>query len=272
MNRRDFIIKGIGFCMLCTLSLSSCKKLFEYSPLESDNGKHNDYLNDQHIEKIKDLTPKSDITSIAFIADNHKNMDEMKSIVNDINSKKDKIDFVVHLGDITDEGLSLGYTLGKEVLLDLQVPWFVVIGNHDCLANGYNIFKSFYGLTDYSFSYGEDKFIFFNSVVWELEGREPDFEWLESELKNTQDKRNRFVFSHIPPNGDQFTDKMDKKYDDLMKEYDVVASVHGHEHRYENNLDTVTGTRFIQVPATKSKSYVIIDVEDLELNVKHIEL
>ncbi|MFA8450847.1 MAG: metallophosphoesterase [Bacteroidales bacterium] len=273
MDRRKFMKQSVLIGLMGIIgssAISSCKKIFDYSPVMGNSDSHYYDMNIHHIEQINSVSPKStNRLSIALIADNHKNLDEMADIVSEINTKANQIDFTVHMGDITDEGLAFEYQQSLDILNRLEVPFFVVLGNHDCLGNGKRLYTDYYGVSDFSFSFGPDYFIFFNDVIWELGNRTPNFSWLENELKKSLNYRNRFVFSHIPPYTDQFIPENKERFMTLMKTYEVQASIHGHQHSFEDMIFDQDITRYIQVPFTRLNSYLLLDIEQNKIDVTY---
>lgn len=275
MDRRSFINRSFGLSLMGMAAfsgLSACKKVFDYSPAQGAMGSEKRKRND-HFSSIMPELKVSDTanTRIALIADNHKNLDEMDALVNHINQLDPLPDFTVHMGDITDEGLVFEYRSTHDILDKLHMPYFVVLGNHDCLGNGHHLFKDFYGKSDYAFAYGQDYFVFFNDVVWELGNRTPDFAFLEREFKKGMTYRNTYLFSHIPPYTDQFTPAMENRFTELVNQYNVKASIHGHEHRYWEYLYSESGVKFLQVPFTRLEEMLVLDISD-KMEISHIRL
>lgn len=72
--------------------------------------------------------------------------DDLRATVNDLNNQKD-IDFVILSGDITEFGADTELALAKQILDSLQLPWYVIPGNHDgnWSENGANTFRKVFG-------------------------------------------------------------------------------------------------------------------------------
>lgn len=64
----------------------------------------------------------------------HPTLAALEKLVNEINSLPFRPDFVLHTGDVTDEGSEAAYLQAKAALEKLKYPVYYVIGNHDRLA------------------------------------------------------------------------------------------------------------------------------------------
>lgn len=121
----------------------------------------------EHIERILDLNRKTEIVAakesgiiddIRFIVvgdphvkainkDDKDNISDkgnrrLEQVVNFVN--KSDIDFVVFVGDITDDGTIESNDLVKEILKKLNKQYYLVAGNHDLLSSD-NMFEKYYG-------------------------------------------------------------------------------------------------------------------------------
>ena len=106
MKRRSFLRGAVlSGAFIALGGASACKQVLEFHP----NGGIGEelLLTEKNITKLTQGN-NSGKARIAFIADNHKDSDEVESIVDRINEMGD-VDFVVHMGDLTDEGLSFEY-------------------------------------------------------------------------------------------------------------------------------------------------------------------
>jgi predicted phosphodiesterase len=88
--------------------------------------------------------------------------DILKNYVHDINAHEPDVDFVVHLGDITDFGSAGEFRKAKAILDKLECPLYPVVGNHDNFeSDNKRNWKEFSGLdvTNYTFDYGGVHFV-----------------------------------------------------------------------------------------------------------------
>lgn len=261
-------LKGISIILLAAF-LSGCEDYFEYSPYAA-NVKSS--YKDTHEKNMNYLITGDTLQKeikFAVIADSHYNYYELNEAIININSKKD-IDFVIVNGDIADHGYLKEYELFHENMRKLVQPYITVIGNHDYKSNGDQVYKQMFGKPNKSFSFANNLFILFDDIFWES-NKTPDFDWLEQELLNSGQYRNVFVISHIPPYGEQFTDEFEEKYKQLMIQYHVDLSIHGHIHRYEYGDYYNDGMKYLAVESIMDKEYCIITVNEDESYVESIK-
>lgn len=72
--------------------------------------------------------------------------DKLRSIINFIN--KSDVDFVVFLGDMTNDGTRKSNDIVKDILKNVTKPYYVVIGNHDIFISP-KMFELYYGPTEH---------------------------------------------------------------------------------------------------------------------------
>ena len=58
-----------------------------------------------------------------------------------------------------------------------------------------SICTEMFGPFNFTIVYNDCLFVFFEDIIWEKDVKDPDFDWLEEQLKNSGDFRYRFVFS-----------------------------------------------------------------------------
>lgn len=73
---------------------------------------------------------------------NGEGIERLKQVVDFVN--KSDVDFVIFLGDMTDDGKEKSNDLVKDILKNLKKPYYVVAGNHD-IYESTKIFESYYG-------------------------------------------------------------------------------------------------------------------------------
>ncbi|MEA3317335.1 MAG: metallophosphoesterase, partial [Bacteroidota bacterium] len=194
----------------------------------------------------------NDTIRIAFTGDTHRYYDEFDGFVNAINvlNKEKFIDFVIHVGDISDFGLPKQYIWGNSYLLNLDCPYFVVIGNHDLVGNGALAYKEMYGKYNFSFIYGDLKFVFINtnSREYNYNGKVPDINWLDSQLQANDNFENAVVVFHVPPMDADFdTDLEDDFHSTIAKYNNVLFTVHGHLHKHEVYIPYADNLTYVNV-------------------------
>ena len=268
IKKNKYII-GFSVIILMIITVISCDKFFEFSPYEIRIDNDIKYQTDKNINKLNNLDTAVPF-KFAIIADNHAFFTSLHEVVDDINNNSE-IKFVIHAGDMTDGGLQNEYLLVNKILKKINVPFFTVIGNHDCLANGVDVYKQLYGKLNYSFEYANSKFIFLNDNIWEFNNKAPDFTWLEGEIKNNS-KVNLFVIAHIPPSSDEFNDINENTYKTLMNSYNVTMSIHGHVHRFSYSDYYNDGVSYLTVENTRDMEYCLVKVDKEIVTVERVKI
>lgn len=244
----------------CVFGLGGCD-MFEYTPYEvrlPESERNLTQKNKSIIERIH----VSDEDTLYFVltADTQGFYEATQDMVSSINKLPD-IRFMLHAGDVTDFGLQKEYRLMHDILKKTKVPYLTVVGNHDCVANGKEVYQSMYGVFNYSFTVGQNKFIMLNTNSLEFDDESvPDLEWLENELAGATGIRNLFVVSHIPPDGGEFAASKRDAYAALMRKYNVKMSIHGHDHSYEFEQIFQDGIDYLVIGSASKRYYVLMKV------------
>lgn len=168
-----------------TILLLGCD-MIEYHPYDLDIHGETD-INAKNIRLIEEKLNRKEKISFAVISDTQRWYDETQEVVDLINRRND-IDFVVHTGDISDFGMKLEFEKQRDILNVLRVPYVCLLGNHDCLATGQEVFNRIFGPENFSFTAGNTHFICLNTNALEFDysAAIPDFTFLKDELKNFQ--------------------------------------------------------------------------------------
>lgn len=237
-----------GKCFIACLLLgifSSCEGIFQFHPNQIILEEDEKNLTEKNLVKIRKQSPE-DTLRLLVMGDTQRFYDQAEDFVKVANSYEN-IDFVIHLGDISDFGMSQEFLWVHDILKKLKWPYLTVVGNHDLIANGKKVYQQVYGNLNYSFVYGETKFIFIdsNSREYNFNGKVPDINNLKSELtRNTEESWNQAVIvSHIPPFDSDFDKSLEMEYHNVLSESGLVGlSLHGHKHswttekKYDGNI------------------------------------
>jgi calcineurin-like phosphoesterase family protein len=271
-NKEGRFIRSFQYIALALLFLTcSCKK-FEFSPFEIPG--HDDIekdLNPGNVETIiLGSKEQGDIFYFAIISDSHSEYTALGKAINRINSDKD-IRFVIHLGDLTDHGIYKEYKWTNDMMSRLRVPYIMVIGNHDYLANGESLFGKIYGPSSFSFVYNRSRFVCFNSIVWENNNAFPDFNWLKEALSDNGPWAGTYVFSHIPPFSSEYNLYFESLFVQTLTSGNVRCSFHGHVHRYslERHYKS-SDTRFFTATCIGKREFYKVMVADTAFNIERI--
>lgn len=225
---------------------------------EDGDGRDPDRRHNLH--RLEQPADSSAPFAFAVVADIQTRFDELAEAVRDINADT-AVRFVLVAGDLTQFGLLREFDWFDRELDKLNVPWMTVIGNHDALAFGAKIYRRRYGPLDYTFDYGDTRFVVANTNGWEFDRDVPDFAWLESELSQAQAEAKRtFVFSHVAPYMEQLDSAQSDTFADLMVQYGVKLSIHGHLHRYMEGFLYRPELRSVVVDNIHARNYSRITV------------
>ncbi len=174
----------------------------------------------------------------AFVSDTHIGSpnggaeEDLRRTVRDINAMKD-IAFVVLTGDITELGTNEEIKLAKQILDSLNVPWYIIPGNHDTgwSESGGVMFTRVFGSDKFSFTYQGIRFLGCASgpYVRMSDGHVPRdaVNWLDKELKKVKKDQPVIFLNHYPlDNG------LDNWYEvtDRLRNHNTWVALCGHGH------------------------------------------
>ena len=193
----------------------------EFSPWESKTKYKN--LTAKNLAQLGEGEPKS--FKFALVGDSQVvagHLDEARQLID-----RSDLDFTAIAGDITDRGLLREWNWIGDIAARFNNPFLTVVGNHDGLNNGNKIYKEMFGPLNYSFEYNGIKFVMWNNNAYEWA---IDYGWLEREVEDS--KLPVIMISHQPPGRD-----LDDRWQDLRRSGKIVASLHGHVHRYSHRTE-----------------------------------
>lgn len=229
---------------------------------------------------------KKETKSFSFVVagDNHNNIEVYNKLIQKVNASRAV--FLVDLGDITRVGGASEYNETRAALNNLKIPYHMVIGDHDIVGNGYEIWEEFFGPTYYSWDYGNGHFIALNDVVNKDGFSEEQLAWLERDLSRTA-KEIKIVFLHRPPKcplaepgdlgftGSRSQERIEQFFS-LAKKYGVDKIYAGHFHNLLNYSVggipiTVTGGAggpLYRIPLLGENRYHFLEVEIQGSNIR----
>ncbi len=261
----------IVFILLISIILNSCEKTFEYSPYQVDVDSHKKGINTLQIKELQNNDDGSSEIIFAIIADVHYHYTSIGEIIDHINSDPE-IEFILTVGDITDQGLQKEFDLYYNIMEGLNKPYITIIGNHDYRSNGEEVYKKMYGPTNFNFTYKNTHFVGFDDVFWENESSNPNFNWLDKITSNYETDKYQIIIAHLPPFYDQYTPETEDIYTNILSKNNVSLSLHGHSHGfYYGNYykDSVT---FLVTPWPKDPVYNKVRIKNNRIKVEKIEL
>lgn len=186
----------------------------------------------------------------AFISDTHIGSpngsaeEDLRRTVRDINSRTD-VQFVVLTGDITELGTNEELKLAKQILDSLDVPWYIMPGNHDTgwSESGGVMYTTVFGYDKFSFEHQGIRFLGCPSgpYVRMSDGHVPRdaVNWLDAELATLKPGQPVIFLNHYPiDNG------LDNWYEitDRLRKHNTLAILCGHGHSNKTlNFEDIPG-------------------------------
>jgi Icc-related predicted phosphoesterase len=229
---------------LLILLLTACGAP-EFSPWQT-NTEYND-LTAKHLAWLDSIDGEFEPFTVGISGDPQAVVGHLRRVI-DITNIRSDIKFLTILGDITDLGLRREWIWVGDSIEQSNKPVLTVVGNHDGLSNGHEIYKKMFGAFNYSFTHKDVKFVMWNNNLYEW--GQPDFEWLQHEVES---HHRVVVMSHQPPYSGTLTDEHEDRWLEIRRNTNMIASLHGHVHHgsltYEDNLpiytvDRVTGSHY----------------------------
>ena len=249
----------------------SCERTFNYNANEIQTEEKDRDQNTKNLERLLSK-PENGSFNFVVIADTQRFYEELDDLVEKLNRYPD-LSFVVLNGDMTDFGLRSEYLWITRRLQKLSVPFFVVIGNHDMLGNGRELYKNMYGPENFGFSFSGYKFIVLNSNSQEVghNGSLPDTTWLQHELTATPSEEKVFILSHLAPFSGDFDRSLEQPYVRMLANNgNVIYSIHGHEGISYLGQPYGPPVNYLVVNTIKERSFVLIKVKSNDTEVEKI--
>lgn len=221
------------------------------------------------------------VTDAHFKANDEYREEVLRSAVKTINSEKD-ISFVMFTGDNIDTANEANLNEFLKIAGKLNVPYYIVIGNHDVYKNGglskvrymemvreHNPRFWRYRKPNYSFKKGKFTFIVADGAKEVIPGavgyyKADTMKWLKKELDKNKNK-NVIIFQHFPvvPIKDAASHRVYNKdeYLALLDNYDsVITVIAGHIHTngeiMRNGVYHITSPSLLNDP----NSYKVITI------------
>jgi putative phosphoesterase len=197
-------------------------------------------------------------------------------------------DYIIHLGDITEEGTKEDYKLAKKLLSKIKKPVIHVIGNHDARNVGYELFPKYFG--PLKPVYHDEKVLIagFDSTIPDRDGGRfgpTSIQALKKILKEKGQNKTKIVAFHhhllpIPRAGRERSMIIDSG--DVLKtvlDYKVDLVLNGHRHSaniYQIEDTIVINSGTVSHYKTRLGSYhsfniINISPKQYEVNVYNVE-
>lgn len=255
MMKRWFLILGVG------LLSAACQTEYHAYDTRVDGPQQ---LHEWQLPAIERACRGKQTIRFAVLSDTQRWYDETQEVVHAINARDD-IDFVIHGGDMADWGMRSEFERQRDILLQLDVPFVALLGNHDCLATGDLVYRKIFGEPHFAFTAGDVRFVAVNTNMLEFRSVDPvpDFDFLERELTNyPADARRTIALMHAPPCSEQlFGAKADRLHAQLVGFPNLLVAIHGHGHRYAITEPYSDGVVYIQADCIEQRNYLIFTID-----------
>ncbi|MDP1621114.1 MAG: metallophosphoesterase [Bacteroidales bacterium] len=252
---------AIIFLLVAGAGFSACEK-FEYNVYETNRTKKDIKVTTEYnIERLLRLSHK-DTLHLVFTGDTQQfddNLEDLVEVINDLPA----LDAVIITGDIAEYGTAHEYKLINEQFKLLKVPFITVIGNHDCLANGPELYKDIYGPLNYSFTWNNIRFVAHNtnSREFNFNGTVPDLNWMQQQLADTANYQCCIFVSHIPPFNTSFDKVLEPGYTKLIREAkNTIFSSNGHRHDYSLDQPYNDGIWYLNTSSPPNRIYCYVTI------------
>ncbi len=172
-------------------------------------------------------SPGDDTIRFVLSGDSQRAYDDLPDFIEKVN-KMSGVDFVILNGDISDFGLLQEFKWVENFYSKLKSPYIAVIGNHDHVGNGVDIYKRMYSeKLDFSFVYKGVKFVCHNtnSREYNFNGTVPDLNWLRTQFQPEEGVKGYFAVAHVPPTSGDFDSKLFDGYGKILTDNERVYAV-----------------------------------------------
>ncbi|HPF51613.1 MAG TPA: metallophosphoesterase [Draconibacterium sp.] len=260
MKAIKYHLRRRWLCLFIPLILNSCD-LFEYHPYDTQDFNATD-VNTRYIKEIAKNDDSTDTLRFVFTGDTQRHYDETEDLVEAINKRND-IDFVIHGGDITDFGLSKEYQWMYNIFEKLKFPFVTLIGNHDVIGQGKDIYKKVFGDYNFSFVSHRTRFICLNTNALEFDYSTPvpDFDYMLSFVNDSADINNTIVVMHVPPYDVEFNNNAALMFNYIIENYkNVRFCLHAHDHNLKVNDFFNNGIIYYGCEDISGRNYMVFTV------------
>lgn len=257
--------------LLLLLTITSCN-LLESSPYDArvtgDTG-----INARNVARIEKALDGKSSFRFAFISDTQRWYDETEAFVAHLNSRDD-VDFVLHGGDVSDFGVTEEFLWQRDILNELKVPYVVLLGNHDVLGNGVQVYRRVFGEENFSFMAGDVKFICLNTNALEFDYSNPipDFSFIKAQLKDDNPAYRRTIYAmHVAPGDEQFNNNVADVFHLYVKlSPGILCGLYGHGHTFAEADKFGDGIIYYETPCIGKRFYLMFTINAEEYSYEPV--
>ena len=236
--------------------------MIEYHPYDG-RVKGETGINAKNIKRIESSCAEKETIRFVWMGDTQGWYSDTEKFVKAVNARND-VDFVIHGGDIADYGMTREFMNMRDIMNKLRVPYVVVIGNHDCLGTGREVFQHIFGEVNFSFLAGNTKFICLETSVLGIDYSVPipDFQFLERELTNREEGWEKTVVSmHAPPYDMEFNNNITFIFQRFLKEFPLLQfCTYAHTHNLAVNDFFNDGVLYYGCSSIEKRSYILFTI------------
>lgn len=164
----------------------------------------------------------------------------MRLAIEDINKEHSDAHFVFLSGDLTHNGSLASYAYLKEDLDKLNMPYYLILGNHDNRQNALKIFKDLKkdenGFIQYALEYENEVFLMLDTLqdgkCWGVYCEKRRV-WLQEQLQRYANKNIYLCLHHAPfQTGLKAMDKIGLNQEDAQKLYLILNAYDNVKHLF----------------------------------------
>lgn len=250
------------FIVLAVVVFTGCDGVFDVHPYDTNFDGETD-INSRNIKRIETECRDKLPLQVAFISDSHIDYADLRAMIDDIN-QRDSIDFVVHLGDLSDTGTTKEFVWTREKLSGLRKPYVALIGNHDFLGTGEEVYEKMWGKFDFCFIAGRVKFLCLNTNATEYDyiAAVPNFDYMEEHWTCDSALYERtIVCMHARPFSDQFNNNVAKSFEYYVRMMrGLMFCINGHDHSLNADELYNDGVMYYGVDAAYNRNYMLFRI------------
>lgn len=216
--------------------------------------------NASNIPRIEVACADKDTIRFAVISDTQRWYDEMRDEVRSINARAD-VDFVLHCGDLSDFGMTKEYEWQTNVLQKLRVPYVVLLGNHDCVGSGKEVYRSVFGTENFAFTAGFVRFVCLdtNALEYDFSSPVPNLTFMRNEADDVPEEVTATIVAmHVMPFSDEFNDDVAEAFEHQIRRMrNPLCCLCGHGHTTETSEPFGDGILYHQITCAKYRQYYV---------------
>ena len=230
-------------------------------------------INTAQIARIEAACQEKDTLRFLFIGDTQRAYDEMEAFVSQANGRND-IDFVIHGGDYTEFGMTKEFEWAVERLNKLRVPYVGLIGNHDILGNGHEVYAELFGKENFSFQAGNVHFVCLNTNAIEYDHSHPvpDFGFLSEQIALADSTQRTLFVMHAPPGDDQFDNNVAEPFEYYLQRFpSPLCCLHAHTHTFSIQEPFQDGLIYYGCPNMGKRSYLLFTITPEDYSYEKVD-